>query len=72
MNLSCFHLHNDQLVEIPECAPSINIYILSAVALDETNISSCWHFSMQNIEISCDLDCTSRLSNGGVGWKVIK
>ena len=30
------------------------IYILSAVALDETNISDCLHFSMKNIEMSCD------------------
>ena len=32
------------------------IYILSVVALDETNISSCLHLSMQNVEMSCDLD----------------
>ena len=40
-----------------------NIYILSVVALDETNISGCFHFSMQNIEMSCDLDHASRWSN---------
>ena len=43
-----------------------NIYILGAVALDETNISSCLHFSMQNIEMSCDLDRASRQSNVNV------
>ena len=32
----------------------IYIYILSVVALDETNISGSLHFSMQNIEIPCD------------------
>ena len=43
---------------------SLNIYILSAVALNETNNSSCLHFSLQNIELSCDLDCSaSGLSN---------
>ena len=40
-------------------SPNCYIYILSVVALDETNISGCLHFSMQNIEISCDLDGTS-------------
>ena len=30
----------------------LDIYILSVVALDETNISGCLHFSIQNIEIS--------------------
>ena len=39
------------------------IYILSAVALNETNISSCLYFSMQNIEMSCDLDRTSGWCN---------
>ena len=29
-----------------------NIYILSVVALDETNISGCLHFLMQNIDMS--------------------
>ena len=43
-----------------------NIYILGVVALDETNISSCLHFSMQNIEMSCDLDRASRWSNVNV------
>ena len=43
-----------------------NIYILSVVALDETNISGCLHFSMQNIEMSFDLDCTTRRSNVNV------
>ena len=38
------------------------IYILSVVALDEANISGCLHFSMQNIEMSCDLDLVSRQS----------
>ena len=37
-----------------------NIYILSVVALDETNISGCLHFLMQNIEMSCDLDRASK------------
>ena len=44
----------------------LNIYILSAVALDETNISGCLHFSILNIEISCDLDRASRRSNVNV------
>ena len=37
---------------------TLDIYIefLSVVALDETNISDCFHFSMKNIEMSCDLD----------------
>ena len=39
------------------------IYILSVVALDETIISGSLHFSMQNIELSCDLDRTSRRRN---------
>ena len=39
------------------------IYILSVDALDETNISGCLHFSMQNIEMSCDLDHPSWWSN---------
>ena len=42
------------------------IYILSVVALDETNFSGYLHFSMQNIEMSCDLDRTSRQSNVNV------
>ena len=42
------------------------IYILSVVTLDETNISGCLHFSMQNIEMSCDLDRTSWRSNVNV------
>ena len=42
------------------------IYILSVVALDETNIPGCLHFSMQNIEMSCDLDCAFRQSNVNV------
>ena len=40
-----------------------NIYILRAVALNETNISSCLHFSMQNIEMSCDVERPSGPSN---------
>ena len=40
-----------------------NICILSVVAKDETNISGCLHISMQNIEMSCDLDRASRRSN---------
>ena len=43
-----------------------NIYILSVVALDETNIFVVLHFSMQNIEMSCDLDRASMLSNANV------
>ena len=43
--------------------PTLNIYILSVVALDETNIFGCLHFSMQNIEMSCDLDHTPRWSS---------
>ena len=43
-----------------------NIYILSVVDLDETNISGCLHFSMQNIEMYCDLDHASRWSNVNV------
>ena len=39
------------------------IYIFSVVALDETIISSRLHFSMQNIEMSCDLDPASGQSN---------
>ena len=35
--------------------PSPYIYILSVVALDETNISSCLYFSMQNIAILYDI-----------------
>ena len=46
--------------------PTINIYILSVVALDETNIYGCLHFSMQNIEMSCDLDRASKRSNVNV------
>ena len=46
--------------------PKHNIYILSVVALDETNISGCLHFSMQNIEMPCDLDRASRRSNFNV------
>ena len=42
------------------------IYILGVVALDETNISGCLHFSMQNIKLSCDLDRASRWSNFNV------
>ena len=40
-----------------------NIYILSVVALDETNIFGFLHFSMQNIELSCDLHRPSRRRN---------
>ena len=40
-----------------------NIYILIVVALDETITSNCLHFSMQNIEMLCDLDCTSGRRN---------
>ena len=47
-----------------------NIYILSVVALDETNISSCLHFSMQYIEMSCDLDHASMRGNVNVSqWR---
>ena len=46
--------------------PFFNIYILSIVALDETNISSCLYFSMQNIEMSFDLELASRQSNVNV------
>ena len=42
------------------------IYILSVVALDVTNIFGCLHFSMQNIEMACDLYCTSERSNVNV------
>ena len=42
------------------------IYILSVVAIDETNISGCLHFLMQNIEMSRDLDRASRRSNVNV------
>ena len=48
---------------------SIYIYILSVVALDETTISSCYHFWMQNIEMAFDLDRTSRLSYVNVSEK---
>ena len=44
-------------------SPFINIYVLSVVALDETNISGCLHFLMQDIEMSNDLDPASRQSN---------
>ena len=40
-----------------------NIYIFSVVVLGETIISSPLHFSIQNIEMSCDLDPASGLSN---------
>ena len=40
-----------------------HIYILGVVALHESNISSCLHFSMQNIEMPSDLDRASRWSN---------
>ena len=43
--------------------PFVYIYILSVVDLDETIVSGCLHFSMQNIEMSCDLDHASRWSN---------
>ena len=43
-----------------------NIYILCVVSLDQTNISDCLHFSMQNIDMSCDLDRASRRSNVNV------
>ena len=41
-------------------------YILSVVVLDETNISICLHFSVQNIKMSCDLYRASRRSNVNV------
>ena len=41
-------------------------YILSSVALDETNMSGCLYFWMQNIEMACDLDHASRRSNVNV------
>ena len=43
-----------------------NIYILCVVSLDQTNISDCLQFSMQNIDMSCDLDRASRRSNVNV------
>ena len=43
-----------------------NIYILSVVALHESYISSCLHFSMPSIEMSCDLDHASMWSNVNV------
>ena len=43
-----------------------NIYILGVAALHESIISSCLHFSMQNIEMSCDLDYASSRSNVNV------
>ena len=47
-----------------------NIYILSEVALDETNIPGCLHFSVQNIEMSCDLDRSSMWSKVNVSQKI--
>ena len=35
----------------------MNIYIFTAVALDETSILVVVHFSMKNIYQSCDLGC---------------
>ena len=43
-----------------------NIYILDVVFLDETNITGCLHFLMQNIEMSCDLDRASTANNVNV------
>ena len=39
------------------------IYILSVVALDQSDISSCLHFSKHNSEMSCDLNRAFRWSN---------
>ena len=33
------------------------------VTFDETNISGCLHLSMQNIEMTCNIDRPSRWSN---------
>ena len=52
-------------------AATINIHILSVVALHEPNFSSCLHFTMQNIEISCDLDRASRRCNVNVNLTLI-
>ena len=43
-----------------------NIYILNVAALDETVITSCLHFLMQNIEHSRGLGRASRWSNVNV------
>ena len=40
-----------------------NIYISIAIALDETNIFVAVHFSVKNINQSCDLVCALRRSN---------
>ena len=43
------------LIFAPCCNGILYVYILIVVALDEINISSCLHFTMQIIELSCDL-----------------
>ena len=59
-------VHNGIAVEFISKPLQQNIYILSVVALDETNIFGCLHFSMQNVEMLCDLDRASRQSNVNV------
>ena len=56
-------IYSTQRVRVGLYAWYINIYILSVVVLHESNISSCLHFSTQNIEMSCDLDRVSRRRN---------
>ena len=55
---------NNRIINITDAFQ--NIYILGVVVLDETKISGCLHFSMQNIEMSCYLDRASRWSNVNV------
>ena len=54
---SIFHIFKNMIFQRRQKVLLWNkIYILRVVALDETNIPGYLHFSMQNIEMSCDLD----------------
>ena len=60
-NFIAFYIY----IRIVSCS-FINIEILNVVAPNETNIFGCLHFSMQNIEMSYDIDRAFRRSNVSV------
>ena len=58
-NPTCCYIY---LQNVMHSLTTTNIYMLNVAALDETIISSCLHFSMQNIEQSRGLCRASRWS----------
>ena len=49
-----FHENNEKYPKMTLCFIIINIYIFIPITLDETSIFAAVHFSMKNINPSCD------------------